>query len=213
VLASIRCYLLIIIIHIYMMFTKVLNRKKGFTLIELLVVIAIIGILSSVVLASLSTARQKSRDAKRISDLGQVQLALELYFDASQSYPRQAAAATVALPAALTSGNYIPNIPATPTGALAYQYMGLFTTTAGVASTECTTVVAIACAAATSYDLTAELERYDNTTLVTDADLVTVTSVITGTSLTCAVAQGAAAGGAQTSAGVPTGERCYDLKP
>ena len=69
------------------MFTSIKNTKKGFTLIELLVVIAIIGILSSVVLASLSTARQKSRDAKRISDVGQIQLALELFFDASQSYP------------------------------------------------------------------------------------------------------------------------------
>jgi len=61
--------------------------KKGFTLIELLVVIAIIGILSSVVLASLNTARSKSRDAKRISDVKQIQLALELYYDQNGSYP------------------------------------------------------------------------------------------------------------------------------
>ncbi|MCH8050209.1 type II secretion system protein [Patescibacteria group bacterium] len=63
------------------------HKKGGFTLIELLVVIAIIGILSSVVLASLNTARQKARDARRISDLGQVQLALELYFDSCTQYP------------------------------------------------------------------------------------------------------------------------------
>ncbi len=53
--------------------------KKGFTLIELLVVIAIIGLLSSVVLASLNSSRIKARDARRISDLHQIQLALELY--------------------------------------------------------------------------------------------------------------------------------------
>ena len=47
-------------------------RNKGFTLIELLVVIAIIGILSSVVLASLNTARSKGRDARRLSDLKQI---------------------------------------------------------------------------------------------------------------------------------------------
>lgn len=60
---------------------------KGFTLIELLVVIAIIGILSSVVLASLNSARQKSRDARRISDAKQLQLALELAFDSNGTYP------------------------------------------------------------------------------------------------------------------------------
>ncbi|HEY4483033.1 MAG TPA: type II secretion system protein, partial [Candidatus Paceibacterota bacterium] len=62
--------------------------SKGFTLIELLVVIAIIGILSSVVLASLNTARVKARDARRISDINSLQLALELYSnDNSGKYP------------------------------------------------------------------------------------------------------------------------------
>lgn len=54
-------------------------HAKGFTLIELLVVIAIIGLLSSVVLASLNTARAKSYDARRVSDLRSIQNALELY--------------------------------------------------------------------------------------------------------------------------------------
>ena len=58
-----------------------MSRNKGFTLIELLVVIAIIGILSSVVLASLNTAREKARDARRISDIKNLQLALELHAD------------------------------------------------------------------------------------------------------------------------------------
>ncbi|MEK7995391.1 MAG: type II secretion system protein, partial [Planctomycetota bacterium] len=61
--------------------------KRGFTLIELLVVIAIIGMLSSVILASLNTARQKARDARRLSDMKQIQTALELYYDTNRAYP------------------------------------------------------------------------------------------------------------------------------
>ncbi len=63
------------------------NIQGGFTLIELLVVIAIIGMLSSVVLASLNSARVKARDAKRKSDLKQLQLALEFYYDTNNAYP------------------------------------------------------------------------------------------------------------------------------
>ena len=54
--------------------------KRGFTLIELLVVIAIIGLLSSIVLASLNTAREKARDAKRQGDLHSLQTAIETYY-------------------------------------------------------------------------------------------------------------------------------------
>jgi prepilin-type N-terminal cleavage/methylation domain-containing protein len=61
--------------------------NAGFTLIELLVVIAIIGLLASVVLVSLNSARAKSRDTKRRADLKQLQTALELYNDASNAYP------------------------------------------------------------------------------------------------------------------------------
>jgi len=62
-------------------------RNKGFTLIELLVVIAIIGIISSVVLASLNYARKKARDAERLSDMRQMQIALEFYHDSFDAYP------------------------------------------------------------------------------------------------------------------------------
>jgi prepilin-type N-terminal cleavage/methylation domain-containing protein len=61
--------------------------RRGFTLIELLVVIAIIGILSSVVLASLNTARNKGADAAIKSNLANARAEAELYYDSnSNSY-------------------------------------------------------------------------------------------------------------------------------
>lgn len=59
----------------------------GFTLIELMVVISIISLLSSVLLASLSTARMKARDAERLSATRSVVNALELYYAKNNHYP------------------------------------------------------------------------------------------------------------------------------
>ncbi len=199
------------------MFTSFKNTKKGFTLIELLVVIAIIGILSSVVLASLSTARQKSRDAKRISDIGQVQLALELFFDRVQSYPSTtpsicgagggaACSPTTATPAngidgaivglADTKQAFLPKTPVPAGGggtAVSYYYRGVYDNAGTL--TDCT-AVGTAC---TTYVLGANLERTDNTVLTSDADQ-TLGAVFYGALPSC---------GAST-AGT---EQCYDIKP
>jgi len=67
-------------------------KKRGFTLIELLVVIAIIGLLSTLAVVALNNARQKSRDAKRVSDVKQISTALELYFADNNGYPVAAVA-------------------------------------------------------------------------------------------------------------------------
>ena len=93
-----------------------MKKNKGFTLIELLVVIAIIGILSSVVLASLNSARQKSRDARRIADVKQLQLALELYFDSNANYPTALSA---------LAPIFIPTLPMDPQTSAAYKYAAL----------------------------------------------------------------------------------------
>lgn len=94
-------------------------EQRAFTLIELLVVIAIIGILSSVVLASLNTARAKGRDARRVSDIKQIQLALELYAD--QNLGRYPTALSAVAP------TYISTLPKDPSTNIDYFYAALGT--------------------------------------------------------------------------------------
>jgi general secretion pathway protein G len=79
------------------------NSNKGFTLIELLVVIAIIGLLSTLAVVALNSARQRSRDAKRVADIRQVQTALELGFSEVQRYPTAASAVPLGVSASSTS--------------------------------------------------------------------------------------------------------------
>jgi prepilin-type N-terminal cleavage/methylation domain-containing protein len=62
-------------------------KNKGFTLIELLVVVAIIGVLASVVLSSLGSARSRARDARRESDIATIQKMLEMYHLDNGHYP------------------------------------------------------------------------------------------------------------------------------
>jgi prepilin-type N-terminal cleavage/methylation domain-containing protein len=69
-----------------------MNKNKGFTLIELLVVIAIIGILASVVLASLNTARNKGSDAAIKSNLANLRAQAEIYYDTNGKYGTTAVA-------------------------------------------------------------------------------------------------------------------------
>ncbi len=109
-------------------------NKKGFTLIELLVVIAIIGLLSTLAVVALSSARQKARDSKRLSDLKQVQTALELYYTDNNKYPVEATAVDIGQTATIclnsTSGftttacptPYMGLVPTDPQSAQKYTY-------------------------------------------------------------------------------------------
>lgn len=132
------------------------SHRRGFTLIELLVVIAIIGILSSVVLASLNSARKKGRDARRVADIKQIQLALELYYDANGAYPSAISTSTLVTP------GYIAALPLDPTNGANYNY-----TPYGVTGSTGT------CSA---YHIGASLETTGHSAFNSDADITSVPS-------------------------------------
>jgi prepilin-type N-terminal cleavage/methylation domain-containing protein len=106
--------------------------QKGFTLIELLVVIAIIGILSAVVLVSLNSARAKSRDARRLSDVRQIMTALEIYYNDNGAYPDDNyAAGTACIPSSGGAGvaNMCPAPTSTgPTGTATTEWQDFLAT-------------------------------------------------------------------------------------
>jgi len=105
-------------------------KKKAFTLIELLVVIAIIGLLATLSVVALNNARLKSRDAKRVADVKQMQTALELYYNDMNLYPPDSMVTpTNAFGIYSTSTNgtttymqTIPTPPTPPVGPDAYSY-------------------------------------------------------------------------------------------
>lgn len=110
------------------------KNNKGFTLIELLVVIAIIGLLSTLAVVALGNARQKARDAKRLSDLKQMQTALELYYTDQTDYPAgngitlgapagdYACLNATGFAAAGCASPYMGQVPADPLAAQNYVY-------------------------------------------------------------------------------------------
>lgn len=98
--------------------------KKGFTLIEILVVMVILGIITTLAFGNYRVSQMKSRDAKRKADLGQIQRALEMYYNDKNVYPDRLD---------LSDGNnglmddprgtiYMKELPVDPTGNPEYCY-------------------------------------------------------------------------------------------
>jgi type II secretion system protein G len=145
------------------------TKKKGFTLIELLVVIAIIGILATVVMVSLNTARRNSRDARRVSDLRQIALALEMYSSEKGGYPAATAATCnattyTAMTGLVVTAGYLPSSPLDPTNNATYFYAyGANSATAD---------------AATDYTLKAVLENTASDLLDSDIDLASLNNCV-----------------------------------
>ncbi len=197
--------------------------KRGFTLIELLVVIAIIGLLASIVMVSLSSAKQKARDAARISDIRNISLALEEYYNDYSRYPcgiykiSPSGSPTSFCPdPAFTT--YMPKVPTDPNSNVActtgnetscYRYIPLVV---GGGSTSCVY--------ATRYHVGAVLEQPSgNSGLNQDSDAtpgtvcsqsVTTNGDFSGLSATTAGAQCNATAGTAQPGGTET---CYDVTP
>ena len=86
------------------------HTTKGFTIIELIVVIAIISLLAVIVTASLQTARTKAQNATRLSNIDQINKALEIYATASGTNAPPNTLGTVCLGSSAPS-NYVCNDP------------------------------------------------------------------------------------------------------
>ncbi len=114
------------------------NLQKGFTLIELLVVIAIIGILSSIVLASLSSARTKGQDAAIQSTLSNMRAQAELYYSNNNNYGTNAAAYSSACPAAAVAVATGGLMGVSGNGGLLELNTGLVSQAGAAANTLCT---------------------------------------------------------------------------
>lgn len=171
-------------------------RKRGFTLIELLVVIAIIGVLASIVLASLNTARTKARDARRIADIKQIQVAQEFYFDANSAYvPGVYSDLSAAL-----APTYMAVVPNDPLASKTYYYRSLTSASS----------IAVCTSGCAYYQIAADLEddgtgasgTGGNAALGSDRDLDT-------SSLT----PGGIAGLGADCVTASADDGCYDLTP
>lgn len=168
-------------------------RERGFTLVELLVVIAIIGLLSSVILASLTTARAKARDAKRVVEIDSISKALEIYYTETNSYPPTTPTGYAGVDPALqmlVAHGVLSGLPSAVAPSIGYFYYG--TNEQGTPVTEC--AVAEPCA---GYILAVELERDDHPSLQGDQDVTFAGPSFNGASADCFGAAGL--------------ERCYDV--
>ena len=163
------------------------NKKEGFTLIELLVVIAIIGMLAAGVMVSMGSARSKARDARRISDIKNLDLAITLYFDSSSTMPFQLSD--------LVTAGFIKSVPTDPSTLAPYSYVSYGKTTYG-GVTRCS-----------NYHLGTVLEQ-GNTALASDQDTAPAnqTNICNGTAFA-----GSSADCGATQLSNDSSDKCFDV--
>jgi prepilin-type N-terminal cleavage/methylation domain-containing protein len=196
---------------------KFYSRVKGFTLVELLVVIAIIGILSSIVMVALGTAKQKARDSRRVADIKNIQLALSLYYNDNLMYPINIYSPAGAAPAGGLAPNYLPTVPVDPsrgtcsslgTDPGCYAYTSYWVAVSGSTACNATTKIPVI------YHIGAALEDTTNSSLTQDIDAAL--SYFSSTYTACSSgAYGTFDGNAAICSGssAASPDTCYDLRP
>ncbi|MBP9711039.1 MAG: type II secretion system protein [Candidatus Pacebacteria bacterium] len=150
----------------------IVSKKRGFTLIELLVVISIIGILSGIVITGLDKARQGGRDARRIADIKNIQLALQLYYT-DQTIPQYPTSLTTLVPVYISVLPKDPNVSGSCTSgseASCYKY-NAYRSGAGACNASNVPV---------TYHLGALLESAGNSALIDDIDATFTGGLCTG---------------------------------
>jgi type II secretion system protein G len=193
---------------------------RGFSLVELLVVVAIIGVLTAIVMTSLSGAKQKARDSKRAADLKSIQLALSLYYADNGMYPKNIYGTGASAPDSGLAPTYLPTVPKDPNAnttdvcsdsgvngrASCYHYSVYVLS--GICSVSNPPVL---------YHLGATFEDTTNSVLTQDSDASqTLNPPYATTYTSCGAGYPAAFDGnaANCQGGTPTTpDPCYDLTP
>jgi prepilin-type N-terminal cleavage/methylation domain-containing protein len=105
------------------------SNKQAFTLIELMVAMVILAILSLLLIGNFNTTMKRGRDASRKNDLGQIQRALEVYYEDNRGYPTFDIIANpinkLCATQSCASGEtvYMVKVPADPSTSYTYKYV------------------------------------------------------------------------------------------
>ncbi len=86
------------------------NSQEGFTIIELLLVIGIIGLLATIIIIRISTARTQARDATRISDMQAITVALGAFYSENGRFPNNADDGITAIGEVIGTGSAIDSV-------------------------------------------------------------------------------------------------------
>ena len=168
-----------------------------------MVVIAIIGILATIVTVSLGGSQERSRDARRVADIKNIQVALGLYYADKLRFPCGIYDLTDTLACPVFSGIYLSKVPTDPKDGSQYKMVPLSPI--------------LSCTNANLYRLAAVLEQTNSTALNEDLDrpLTPTIGGVTYDRCTNATVPADFHGKALNCTG-PTGvdpENCYDVGP